>query len=117
MARSRFACAAAVAACFTGSASLPAHALGDGPAIATGWIEMTVSMNDCFARGEAAIQRMGFGDIERTKFSRFGTREDYTIAVRCIEEKGMVLFMASGRDRKLSSSLQNDLHRNYLKGP
>ena len=83
-------------------------------AIATGWIDMTGPMNDCFARGEAAIQRMGFGEIERTKYSRFGTREDYTVAVRCIEEKGMVLFMASGRDRKLSNALQNDLHKNYM---
>lgn len=117
MALSRLAIAVASAAALTTAAALPAYALGDGPAIATGWIDMTTPTSDCFARGEAAIQRMGFGEIERTKYSRFGTREDYTIAVRCIEEKGMVLFMASGRDRKLANALQTDLHRNFLKTP
>ena len=59
---------------------------------------------------------MGFGEIERTKYSRFGTREDYTVSVRCIEEKGLVLFLASGRDRQLANKLQLDLQRRYLKG-
>ncbi|WP_375411497.1 hypothetical protein [uncultured Bradyrhizobium sp.] len=104
----------AILACLS---SAPAFALGDGPAIASDWDEMTVSQNECFARGEAAIRRIGFGEIERTKYSRFGTRSDYTIAVRCIEEKRIVLFMASGRDRSRAQSLQLDLHRNYLKTP
>jgi hypothetical protein len=110
----RLALIAAIAACLAGS---PALALGDGPAIASDWDEMTVPQSECFARGEAAIQRLGFGEIERTKYSRFGTRGDYTVAVRCIEEKRLVLFMASGRDRKQAQSLQLDLHRNYLKAP
>ena len=84
--------------------ALPAFALGDGPAIATDWADLTVPKSECFARGEEAIQRMGFGEIERTKYSRFGTREDYTVSVRCIEEKGLVLFLASGRDRQLQTN-------------
>jgi hypothetical protein len=110
----RFAFICAIAACLSASS---AFALGDGPAIASDWDEMTVPHSECFARGEAAIQRLGFGEIERTKYSRFGTREGYTIAVRCIEEKRIVLFMASGRDRKQAQSLQLDLHRNYLNAP
>jgi hypothetical protein len=39
----------------------------------------------------AAIQRIGFGEVERTKYSRFGSREDDTVSVRCSEEKGLVL--------------------------
>jgi hypothetical protein len=103
-----------VAICLSAS---PALALGDGPAIASDWDEMTVPQGECFARGEAAIQRMGFGEVERTKYSRFGTRDNYTVAVRCIEEKRLVLFLASGRDRKQAQSLQLELHRNYLKAP
>lgn len=96
--------------------ALPAFALGDGPAIATDWADLTVSQSECFARGEEAIHRMGFGEIERTKYSHFGTREDYTVSVRCIEEKGLVLFLASSRDRQLANKLQLDLQRRYLKG-
>jgi len=97
--------------------SAPALALDDGPAIASDWDEMTVPQSECFARGEASIRRLGFGDIERTTYSRFGTRDDYTVAVRCIEEKRIVLFLASGRDRKRAQSLQLELMRIYLKAP
>ena len=48
--------------------------------------------------------------------SRFGTRDDYTVSVRCIEEKGLVLFLAAGRDRVKANALQLNLQRNYLKG-
>jgi hypothetical protein len=107
---------AAVAAVLPIAAAAPAFALGDGPAIASDWADLTMPQGECFARGEAAIQRMGFGDIERTKYSRFGTRDDYTVSVRCIEEKGLVLFLASGRDRVKANALQLNLQRNYLKG-
>ena len=112
-----FALIAAVAAALTTHAAPPAFALGDGPAIASDWADLSMPQNECFARGEAAIQRMGFGDVERTKYSRFGTRDDYTVSVRCIEEKGLVLFLAAGRDRVKANALQLNLQRNYLKGP
>ena len=112
-----FALIATAAALFTTAAAPPAFALGDGPAIASDWADLTMPQGECFARGEAAIQRMGFGEIERTKYSRFATREDYTVSVRCIEEKGLVLFLASGRDRNKANALQLNLQRNYLKGP
>jgi hypothetical protein len=48
--------------------------------------------------------------------SRFGTREDCTVSVRCIEEKGLVLFVASGRERAKANALQLNLQRSYLKG-
>ena len=106
---------AAIAAIITAQA-LPALALGDGPAIASDWADLDVPQDACFARGEAAIRRMEFGEIERTKYSRFATREDYTISVRCVTEKSIVLFLASGRDRMRAHRLQLELQRNYLKG-
>src|SRR3954464_9424912 len=81
----------AAAALLAAATAAPALALGDGPAIASDWADLTVPQGDCFPLGEVAIQRMGFGEIERTKYSRFGTRDDYTVSVRCIEEKGLVL--------------------------
>src|SRR4051812_33211898 len=76
-----------------------ASALGDGPAIASDWADLSAPPEECFARGEAAIRKMDFGEIERTKYSRFASREDYTISVRCEPEKSIVLFLAAGRDR------------------
>jgi hypothetical protein len=52
----------------------PAFALGDGPAIASDWADLIVPQSECFARGEAAIQRIGLGEVERTKYSHFRTR-------------------------------------------
>jgi hypothetical protein len=106
----------AAAAALLAAIAPPALAPGDGPAIASDWADLTTRQGDCFARGEVAIQRMGFGEIERTKYSRFGTRDDYTVSVRCIEEKGLVLFLAAGRDRVKANALQLNLQRNYLKG-
>jgi hypothetical protein len=45
------------------------------------------------------------------KYSRFGTRDDYTVSVRCIEEKGLVLLLASGRERSKANALQLNLQR------
>src|SRR4051812_38552118 len=64
---------AAIAAALP-SAATPALALGDGPAIASDWADLNVPQAECFARGEAASQRIGFGEVERTKYSRFGNR-------------------------------------------
>src|ERR1044072_9475572 len=107
---------ALIAAVVASLSSAPALALGDGPAIASDWADLTVPQAECFAPSQAAIQRIGFGEVERTKYSRFGTREDYTVSVRCIEEKGLVLFLASGRERVNANALQLNLQRNYLKG-
>ena len=93
-----------------------ALALGDGPAIASDWADLAAPREECFARGEAAIRRMDFGEIERTKYSRFASRDDYTISVRCEPEKSIVLFLAAGRDRKRANALQLNLQRNYLTG-
>ena len=98
-------------------AATPCFALGDGPAIASDWADLTTPQSDCFARGEAAIARIEFGEIERTRYSRFATRDGYTVSVRCIEEKGLVLFLASGRERNKANALQLNLQRHYLKGP
>jgi hypothetical protein len=38
------------------------------------------------------------------------------VSVRCIEEKGLVPFLASGRGRSKANALQLNLQRNYLKG-
>jgi hypothetical protein len=70
-----------------------------GPAIATDWFESTLTQETCFTRAEEALKKMGLGSIERTKFSRFAQGGDYTLQVRCIGEKNMVLVITAGPSR------------------
>ena len=106
----------ALAGAMANASATTALALGDGPAIASDWADLAAPREECFARGEAAIRRMDFGEIERTKYSRFASQDDYTISVRCEPEKSIVLFLAAGRDRKRANALQLNLQRNYLMG-
>ena len=106
----------ALAGVMSSASATTALALGDGPAIASDWADLAAPREECFARGEAAIRRMDFGEIERTKYSRFASQDDYTISVRCEPEKSIVLFLAAGRDRKRANALQLNLQRNYLMG-
>ena len=62
-----------------------------------------------------AIKRINFGEILQTRYSRFGQNGDYTISVRCVSEKGVVLFLAAGREQQRALDYQIELHRNYLK--
>jgi hypothetical protein len=94
------------------SLSTPAFAQ---PAIASEWTDMRMSQQDCFKLGERAIQRLGFGNLERTKFSRYGTLGEYTVAVRCIEERKMVLFLGGGPSRQKAQAYQIELFKEFEK--
>lgn len=93
---------------------VPAAALA-GPAIASDWATLDIPHDQCLARGEAAIRRMNFGAIEQTRYSRFGQDGDYTLSVRCVSEKRVVLFLAAGPSQRRAQEYQIELHRNYLK--
>jgi hypothetical protein len=90
------------------AAAVPAAAFA-GPAIATDWFESTLSQDTCFARAEQALTTMGLNTIERTRFSRFAQAGDYTMQVRCIAEKGMVLVITAGPDRPQVQAYQAKL--------
>jgi hypothetical protein len=85
------------------------------PAIASEWTDMQMSQKECFARGEKAIARLGFGNLERTRFSRYGTKGEYTVAVRCIEERKLILFLGGGPDRKQAQTYQIELFEQFEK--
>jgi hypothetical protein len=86
-----------------------------GPAIASDWADLEYSQTECLDRGELAIKRMGYSAVERTRYSRFGVSNDYTISVRCVSEKGVVLFLAAGPSRQRALEMQIELHGHYLK--
>ena len=58
-----------------------------------------MTQETCFERAEEALNKMGLGTIERTRFSRFAQGGDYTLQVRCIAEKNMVLIITAGPSR------------------
>lgn len=70
-----------------------------GPAVSTRWAYAKQPQEQCLRRAEQALQRIGYERLERTEQSRYGTRGDYTAAIRCITEHGIAVLIASGPAR------------------
>lgn len=70
-----------------------------GPAVSTRWAYAKQTQEQCLRRAEQALQRIGYERLERTEQSRYGTRGDYTVAIRCITEHGVAILIASGPAR------------------
>jgi hypothetical protein len=79
-------------AAFTGEAAA-------GPAVATRWAYAKQTQEQCLRRAEQALERIGYERLERTEQSRYGTRGEYTVAIRCITERGVAILIASGPER------------------
>jgi hypothetical protein len=92
------------------AAASPAHA---GPAVATRWAEAKMEQETCLKRAEDAILRSGFGALERTTQSRYGTFGEYTAAIRCVTESGIVFFVASGPLRPETDAFAGLLFKNF----
>ena len=84
-----------------------------GPAISTRWKEITMSQDDCLFQAEAAIRASGFEQIERTPQSRYGTRGDYTAAVRCVVENKLVFFIVGGPSREQAPRYMNEVFDHF----
>lgn len=84
-----------------------------GPAISTRWKELTLSQEDCLQRAEAALSTSQFGRLERTPQSRYGTRGDYTAAIRCVEDNKIVFFIVGGPSRETAPRYMNELYDNF----
>jgi hypothetical protein len=84
-----------------------------GPAVATRWQKVAVSQEQCLEQAEDAIRRSGFGRLERTQQSRYGSLDDYTAAIRCITSNGLAIFIVSGPSRKQSDQMAGVLFENW----
>jgi hypothetical protein len=84
-----------------------------GPAVATRWQQVAVSQEECLERAEDAIRRTGFGRLERTQQSRYGSTDDYTAAIRCIVSNGLAIFIVSGPSRTRSDRIAGELFENW----
>ena len=96
------------AGCVAFSCVLATAALA-GPAVAirysepSRWKNPQLTQQECLSRAEAAITAAGFGEIERTEQTRYGTLREYTAAIRCIIDKQIVVFIVSGPGRKTAN--------------
>jgi hypothetical protein len=84
-----------------------------GPFIATRWQKVTGSQDRCLERAEDVLARSGFGRLERTLQSRYGTLDDYTAAIRCITSNGLAIFIVSGPSREQTDQMAGVLFQNW----
>jgi hypothetical protein len=84
-----------------------------GPAVATRWQQVSGSQEECLQKAEDAIRRSGFGKIERTQQSRYGSLDDYTAAIRCVVSNAIAIFIVSGPSRGQSDQMAGALFENW----
>jgi hypothetical protein len=102
-------------------ASVPASAIpaAAGPAVAIRYSEparlknSNITQDVCLAQAEAAIAATGFGRIERTEQTRYGTMREYTAAIRCVIDKAIIVIIVSGPSRQTSDEGAGALSQNF----
>jgi hypothetical protein len=96
-----------------GLSVLTAAAAQAGPAVATRWQKVAVTQDECLQKAEDVIRHSGFGRLERTQQSRYGSLDDYTAAIRCITSNGLAIFIVSGPSRTQSDQMAGVLFQNW----
>ena len=67
------------------------------PALSTNWKATELAQDDCVARAETVAREAGLTtNLEKVGQSIFGESGDYTAWVRCIADKGLVVFVVAG---------------------
>ncbi|AFY72949.1 hypothetical protein Syn7502_00817 [Synechococcus sp. PCC 7502] len=94
-------------------------AAADAPGMSWTWREVRISHRQCLDRADSAIRDAGFNDSVETvgtspDVSTFGVNDDYRAAIRCISDKGVVLFLVTGNGSD-SGKLQRRLVNNFLR--
>lgn len=84
-----------------------------GPAVSTNWQQTTMTQERCLSQAEVAISKTGFGELERTTQSRFGTLREYTASIRCITDMKIIFFLVSGPSRSGASRHVDKLMDNF----
>ena len=107
---------AAALACTLASTALAGPAVATRYTVPARWKDAPAPQEACLARAEAAIVATGFGDVERTDQTRYGTMREYTAAVRCIMDKEIVLIVVSGPARATADRGAAALFQNFESG-
>src|SRR5262249_10197774 len=74
--------------------------------ISTNWQDTDLSQEACLDRAERTIKKADFKALSHTTYSRHGTRGEYTVQIRCAEEKSIVIFIVSGPSNRTGDYLE-----------
>jgi hypothetical protein len=102
-----------VAGAVLGLVTLFSPASFAGPAVTTEWIEAKITLEQCKERVERAIRAAGVRDIDPKRYTVFAHHGDYTLAVRCLPDQGIVFFIASGEKLDQADKLLDDVLAAY----
>ena len=83
----------AVAALALLLAATPAIA---GPSMNTGWKTTTLSQPECVEKAKSVMTAIGLERLQASQVSAFAQKGDYSVVIRCIPEKTMVMFVVAG---------------------
>jgi hypothetical protein len=68
-----------------------------GPSMSTNWTATTLEQTECLRRAERVMRDAGLSrNFEIVGQSVFGQIDAYTAVVRCIADKGVVMFVVAG---------------------
>jgi hypothetical protein len=68
-----------------------------GPTMSTNWTATTLEQTECMRRAERVMRDAGLSrNFEIVGQSVFGQIDAYTAVVRCISDKGVVMFVVAG---------------------
>ena len=86
-----------------------------GPAVTTEWIEERISLESCRTKVADAMRNAGVGNVEPKRFTVFGHKGEYTVAIRCMPDQNVVFFIVSGGQLKSSDDLLDSILAAYRK--
>ena len=84
-----------------------------GPAVSTRWQDTKLTQEECLHFAEVAIQGAGFGQIERTQQSRYGTRGEYTATIRCVTDYKIIFFIMAGPSLQQAPKYLDDVYNHF----
>jgi hypothetical protein len=84
-----------------------------GPAVSTRWRETGMTQDECFKYAETAIVAAGFGRIEKTTQSRYGTKGEYTAAIRCVVDHKIIVFIVAGPSLTEAPKLLDNIYDHF----
>ena len=84
-----------------------------GPAVTTEWIEAKVPLETCKSRVADAIRAAGVREVDPKQYTVFAHAGEFTLAVRCMPDQGVIFFIASGPRLKEADKLLDDVLAAY----
>ncbi|HLH92573.1 MAG TPA: hypothetical protein VKX28_29440 [Xanthobacteraceae bacterium] len=96
---------AGVLLCFSGAA--------EATSISTRWGNTQMAQNECLEHAARAIREAGFDALTPTETSRYGTRGDYVIAVRCLTQMKMYFMSAAGPSDKETAKYVEEVDHGF----